>query len=138
MIALVFSPEITPLNWNRPLPELPLVDPPTPPKPMPMTVLYLPPDKESRNERRATRRLARRSFRERRLAEQLEDGLRRLVRLGQHRGARLLEDLLVGELDHHRRHVRVLDLGFRRRQVLAGRVQVVDRVLETVLVGAEV
>src|SRR5690349_14545842 len=43
------------------------------------------------------------------LAQQREDALGRLVRLGQHRGAGLLQDVELGELRHLGRHVHVAD-----------------------------
>src|SRR3954447_24173019 len=65
--------------------------------------------------------------------EQLEHRLRGLVGLREHGGAGLREDLVLRELDHLRRHVRVTDPALGRRHVLDGDVEVVDRVLEPVL-----
>src|SRR3954452_23906435 len=70
--------------------------------------------------------------------QQLEHRLRGLVGLREHGGAGLREDLVLRELDHLRRHVRVTDPALGRRHVLDGDVEVVDRVLEPVLERTEV
>src|SRR4051812_30310779 len=70
--------------------------------------------------------------------EQLEHRLRGLVGLREHGGAGLREDLVLRELDHLRRHVRVTDPALGRRHVLDGDVEVVDRVLEPVLERTQV
>src|SRR5215207_7681482 len=67
------------------------------------------------------------------LAQQRQDALRRLVRLGQHAGAGLLQDLELRERDHLRGHVRVADTALRRGQVLLVARDVGDGVLQTVL-----
>src|SRR3954471_13479842 len=70
--------------------------------------------------------------------QQLEHRLRGLVGLREHGGAGLREDLVLRELDHLRRHVRVTDPALGRRHVLDGDVEVVDRVLEPVLERTQV
>ena len=52
------------------------------------------------------------AFRPRRLLQQFEDRLRGGVGLGEHGGAGLQEDLVLGEVDHFEGHVGVHDLGF--------------------------
>src|SRR5579863_8635297 len=66
-------------------------------------------------------------------AEQLQDLLRVLLSLRQHRDARLLKDLVLGELSHLRSHVDILDRRLRGSQVLRVGRQVVHRVAQTVL-----
>src|SRR3954454_4692741 len=70
--------------------------------------------------------------------QQHEHRLRGLVGLREHGGAGLREDLVLRELDHLRRHVRVTDPALGRRHVLDGDVEVVDRVLEPVLERTQV
>jgi len=67
------------------------------------------------------------------LSEQGKNRVRQLVGLRQHARAGLLEDLILRELDHLRRHVDVADLALRRGQVLLIRREVVGGVLEPVL-----
>src|SRR4051794_15876837 len=50
--------------------------------------------------------------------QELQHLLRRLVRLGQHRGAGLGQDLAPGELHHLLGHVRVTDAALGSREVL--------------------
>src|SRR3954452_8073938 len=71
------------------------------------------------------------------LTEQGQDRLRVLVGLREHARAGLLEDVVLGELHHLRRHVHVADPGLGRHQVLLVRREVVQRVLEAVLHRAE-
>ena len=71
------------------------------------------------------------------LVKARQDGLRHLVRLREHRGASLLEDLVLRELDHLRGHVDVADAALGGREVLLVAREVVERVLEPVLHGAE-
>src|SRR3954447_4464589 len=66
-------------------------------------------------------------------AEELQDTLRALVGLSQHRGAGLGQDLRAREGDHLLRHVGVADAALRRGQVLDGDIHVVEGVLEPVL-----
>src|SRR3954470_4935083 len=66
-------------------------------------------------------------------AEELQDTLRALVGLSQHRGAGLGQDLRAREGHHLLRHVGVADAALRRGQVLDGDVHVVQGVLEPVL-----
>ena len=69
--------------------------------------------------------------------QEAEDALRGLVGLGQHRGAGLLQDLQLGEVDHLGGHVHVADAALGRGQVLLVGGEVVERVLEAVLHRAE-
>ena len=66
-------------------------------------------------------------------AEQLEDRLRGLVGLSQHRDAGLLQDLVAAELRHFLGHVGIANAALRRGQVLRGHTEVLDGVLEAVL-----
>src|SRR5262245_54323565 len=66
-------------------------------------------------------------------AQEGQHGLRGLVGLRQHGRAGLLEDLVLGEVDHLRGHVDVLDAALGRLEVLLVRGEVVERVLEAVL-----
>src|SRR4051812_17414472 len=71
-------------------------------------------------------------------AEEVDDAARSLVRLGEDRLASLLQDARLGEVDHLGRHVDVTDAALGSGQVLLSDAEVGDRVLEAVLVGAEV
>ena len=70
-------------------------------------------------------------------AEELEDGLRSGVGLGQDRLTSLLEDIRLGEVHHFRRHIHVADAALGCRQVLLADPKVRNRVLQTVLIGTE-
>ena len=70
-------------------------------------------------------------------AQEREDVLGRGVRLGEHRGTRLREDLQLGEVDRLRGDVDVADAALCGGDVLLVDAEVVDGVLEAVLDGAE-
>ena len=72
------------------------------------------------------------------LLEELQDGLRLGVGLGEHGRGGLHEDLVLHELHHLRGHVRVADQRLRGLQVLRPDRQALHGVLQPVLVGAEV
>src|SRR4051812_37422561 len=67
------------------------------------------------------------------LPQQRQDALRRLVGLREHARAGLLQDLVLGELDHLGSHVHVADTALGGHQVLLVGGQVAQRVLEAVL-----
>jgi len=69
--------------------------------------------------------------------EELQDALGRCVGLGEHRGAGLDQDLLLGVVGHLGSHVGVTHSGLRSGQVLLGDRQVGDGVLQTVLESTE-
>src|SRR5689334_3112189 len=69
--------------------------------------------------------------------QEREDALRDLVRLAEHGGAGLHQDLVLGEVGHLHGHVGVPDLGVRRRQVLGRNLEAGHRGLETVLLRTE-
>src|SRR3954471_11310143 len=71
------------------------------------------------------------------LAEQAENCLRGLVGLGQHGGAGLLQDLVLGEVDHLLSHIDVTDARLGGHEVLLVRGRHRQRVLEAVLGRAE-
>src|SRR3546814_8342243 len=71
-------------------------------------------------------------------AEQLQQVLRHLVRLREHRDAGLQQDLLAGERRHLRRHVEVEQARSRRFGVLDRGAEVGGSELEPILVGADV
>src|SRR5258706_11334968 len=70
--------------------------------------------------------------------QERQHGLRRAVRLREHRGARLIQDLQLREVDHLARHVDVADPALGSLQVLLVRGEVVERVVDAVLHGTEV
>src|SRR4051812_46006914 len=71
------------------------------------------------------------------LAEQAEDALGALVGLGEHGRAGLGEDLELGLVDHLLGDVDVADAALGAGEVLLEDADVVDRVLEPVLHGAQ-
>ena len=72
------------------------------------------------------------------LAQEAENVLRLLVRLREHRCARLDKNLVLREFDHFFRHVCVADAAFRSLQVFSADVQAHDCVLKAILISAEV
>src|SRR5919112_280039 len=71
------------------------------------------------------------------LPEEGQDALRRLVGLREHARAGLLQDLVLGELDHLGSHIHVADAALGGHEVLLVGRQVAERVLEAVLDRAE-
>ena len=72
------------------------------------------------------------------LLEKLQDSLRLLIRLSQHRLSGLGKDVLLGVVHHFLGHVCVADAAVGGLHVLGRGVEVVDGVLEAVLESAEV
>src|SRR5882762_2632168 len=71
------------------------------------------------------------------LRQKLENQLRGLVGLRQHRDARLLQHLRLRQFGRFGREVRILNGAARRGQVLARRLKIADRRREAVLDGAQ-
>src|SRR3954471_20208354 len=74
---------------------------------------------------------------ERLAAEERQNVLRQRVRLREHRGAGLLQDLAARQVGRFRREVRVLNPRTRGRKVLGSGLQVRDRGREAVLIRTE-
>ena len=77
------------------------------------------------------------SFKYRLLRQKLEDQLRLLVGLRQHRDARLFQHLGLRQVRRFRGKVRILNGAARLRQVLRGRGQIAYRRREAILDGAQ-
>src|SRR3712207_6303542 len=73
----------------------------------------------------------------RRLAQEREDALRRLVGLREHARAGLLQDPQLREVDHLLGHVHVADPALGRHQILLIGREVVEAVLQAVLDPAQ-
>ncbi len=71
------------------------------------------------------------------LAQELQDGLRHHVGLGQHSRAGLHQDLAASEVRHLLGHIHVADAGLGGLQVFSRNLQVGDAVLQAVLQSTE-
>src|SRR5581483_1123080 len=87
----------------------------------------------SQKSREGEREKGRSALSEGTLPQEGENLLRRGVGLRQHRRTRLLDDLVLGQIDHFLRHVRVANLALGGRQVLHADTQEPDRTLQCVL-----
>ena len=67
------------------------------------------------------------------LLEQLENALRNLICLCQHRLCRLEQDIVLGVGHHLFRYIRIADRGFRVLDILGHDRQVVDGMIQPVL-----